>query len=94
MDTVLRPTFIDPDVSYMGVSRFQRLNSTEVRQLEHAVIVTAPSAGRLEDEPLVVLIPYRQYLNIQNLLIGLMQGSFELASRALQESVSKIGRER
>ena len=51
---------IDPDVKYVGSSKLRGLTSRLLRDLTGAIVVQSASA-----EPLVVIVPYQTYLNMQ-----------------------------
>jgi PHD/YefM family antitoxin component YafN of YafNO toxin-antitoxin module len=63
--------FIDPNVEHVGVTRLRRLNATNLRTFQKALVIQD------NDEPLAVLLTYEQFLIMQRQLQAVL-GTIEI----------------
>jgi hypothetical protein len=63
--------YIDPNVEHVGVSRLRKLNATNLRTFEKALVIQD------NDTPLAVLLTYEQFLTMQRELQALL-GTIEV----------------
>lgn len=54
--------FVDPNVEHVGVSKLRTFNASNLRTINKMMVIQE------NDQPLAVLLGYRQYLAIQNKL--------------------------
>jgi len=57
--------YIDPRVQHIGVSRLRQLNADYLRMLDHLLVV------RDNENPLVVILPYEQFMGMQSLIVAM-----------------------
>lgn len=69
MNSLVKEGFpcIDPTVEHVGVSRLRRLNATKLRENKRAIVFQD------NDEPIAVLVTYKQYLDMQGKLQALLR---------------------
>ena len=59
---------IDPNVRHVGVSYLRKLNASQLRQLDGAIVICDNS------EPLAVIVSYETFLRIQQAQVVLSDG--------------------
>ncbi len=57
--------FVDPNLEYIGTSKLRLLNAKALRQLRRPIVVQ----DQITNKPLVVIVKYEHYLQVQRILL-------------------------